>query len=71
MEKLKLGFIGLGQRGEGWVVHHFPNRDDIEVVAMCDIDPKKIEKVENHTRCYMPTRLPEQLFYYRLLTLAM
>ena len=46
MEKLKLGFIGLGQRGEGWVVHHFPNRDDIEVVAMCDIDPKKIEKVE-------------------------
>ena len=36
MAKLKLGFIGLGLRGEGWVGHNLPGRDDVEVVAMCD-----------------------------------
>jgi len=41
-EKLKLGFIGLGLRGE----NHLENalqRTDIEIVAICDTDPERIK----------------------------
>lgn len=40
--KLRLGFIGLGLRGE---IHlrNAMNRNDIEVTAICDIDPERIQ----------------------------
>ncbi|UBM58385.1 Gfo/Idh/MocA family oxidoreductase [Marinilongibacter aquaticus] len=41
-EKVKLAFIGVGLRG----TNHLRNallRDDVEVVAICDLDPKRIE----------------------------
>ncbi|EIJ39593.1 putative dehydrogenase [Galbibacter orientalis DSM 19592] len=41
-EKLKLAFIGVGLRG----TNHLNNallRDDVEVVAICDVDPNRID----------------------------
>ncbi len=41
-KKLKMGFIGVGLRG----ATHLRNalkRDDVEVVAICDVDPKRLE----------------------------
>ena len=41
-DKLKLAFIGVGGRG----MSHLNNalkRDDIEITAVCDIDPKAVE----------------------------
>ncbi len=40
-DKLRMGFIGVGLRG----TNHLNNalrRDDVEVVAICDIDPRRI-----------------------------
>ena len=42
-QKLKIAFIGIGQRG----IMHLSNvlhRKDIEVVAICDVDSKRIEQ---------------------------
>ena len=44
MEKINIGFIGLGQRGNGWlgaVLNNFA--DDIKVVAVCDVYPDRVE----------------------------
>lgn len=41
IEKLKLGFIGVGLRG----TNHLNNalhRDDVEIAAICDLDPNRI-----------------------------
>ena len=40
--KVRLGFIGLGLRGE-WHLANSLNRNDVEVIAICDIDPKRIK----------------------------
>ena len=43
MDNLKLGFLGLGQRGNGLlgnILHNFP---DIDVVAVCDSYPDRTE----------------------------
>ena len=45
IEKIKLGFIGLGQRGHGLlytVLNGFP---DVEVVAACDTYADRAEDV--------------------------
>ncbi len=42
-EKAKIGFIGVGGRGR----NHLNNilmRDDVEVPAICDIDPEAVQK---------------------------
>jgi predicted dehydrogenase len=41
-EKLRLGFIGVGLRGT-WHLQNALLREDIEVVALCDIDPARLE----------------------------
>ena len=41
-EKLNIGLIGVGLRGTAHL-KNLLNRDDIKVVAICDIDPKRIE----------------------------
>ncbi|WP_291868924.1 Gfo/Idh/MocA family oxidoreductase [Maribacter sp.] len=40
-KKLKLAFIGIGQRG---IMHlnNAINREDVEVTAICDVDPERI-----------------------------
>jgi hypothetical protein len=40
--KLRIGLIGLGLRGE-WHLANSLNRNDVEVTAICDIDPMRLE----------------------------
>lgn len=44
--KVRLGFIGLGLRGE-WHLANALNRNDIEVTAICDIDPERIRMAQD------------------------
>ena len=40
--KVRLGFIGLGLRGDTHLANAL-RRNDVEVIAICDIDPKRIK----------------------------
>lgn len=70
MSKLKLGFIGVGLRGRSWIRDCILLRDDIEVVAICDNDPLKIQMIE---KVYKDKNLPLPKFfldYHELLDLS-
>lgn len=41
-KKVRIGFIGVGYRGANHL-NNLLNRKDVEVPAICDIDPKRIE----------------------------
>src|SRR5690606_8938908 len=41
-DKLRLGFIGVGLRG-GSHLHNILQRTDVDVTAICDIDPRRID----------------------------
>ncbi len=41
--KVRMAFVGLGGRGRGHMMRCM-QRDDVEVIAICDIDPVAIEK---------------------------
>ena len=43
LDKVKIGFIGLGNRGPG-AVKRMSQIADVEIVALCDKDPLRIEK---------------------------
>ena len=43
MEKIKLGFLGLGQRGNGLLTNVLNNFPEVEVVALCDEYPDRVE----------------------------
>lgn len=43
---IRMGFIGTGLRGQGHVGLAL-NRSDVEVVAICDINPRMIERTQN------------------------
>ena len=45
-DKVKLGFIGVGLRGEGHLALAL-KRNDVEVVAICDIDNGMLERSKN------------------------
>lgn len=45
--KLRLGFIGVGLRGT-WHLENSLKRDDVEVVAICDINPTRLEICKEH-----------------------
>ena len=47
MEKLKIGFIGLGQRGSNLLWNVLINFKDVEVVAVCDTYQDRVEKAIN------------------------
>lgn len=44
MEKLKIGFIGLGQRGTNLLYNVLDNFKDVEVVAVCDTYEDRVEQ---------------------------
>lgn len=46
LEKVRVGFIGLGMRGPG-AVERFTHIDGIQVMALCDLLPKNVEKCQN------------------------
>ena len=43
MNKIKLGIIGLGQRGDG-LLNEILQMDDVEVCALCDLYDDRIQK---------------------------
>ncbi len=43
-EKIKLGYIGLGRRGTGMLISCFAPMPDVDIVAICDLKPEKMEK---------------------------
>ena len=50
MQKIRVGFIGMGLRGPGLLRTVLTNFPEIEVVAICDSYPDKIEKGQNIVR---------------------
>ena len=68
MEKIKVGFIGLGQRGEG-LLWTMLSCEEAEIVAVCDVYSKwkEMAKTKDTTlllanRINHPTREMHQLF---------
>ena len=49
MEKIKVGFIGLGQRGEG-LLWTMLSCEEAEIVAVCDVYEDRIEKAKKVMR---------------------
>ena len=45
MRKVRIGLIGLGARAETLSASFFALRDEVEVVAICDVNPARIEKL--------------------------
>ncbi len=45
--KLRLGFIGVGLRGT-WHLENSLKRNDVEVTAICDIDPNRLKICQKH-----------------------
>jgi len=45
--KLRLGFIGVGLRGT-WHLENALKRNDVEVVAICDTNPERLEICRKH-----------------------
>ena len=56
MEKIRLGIIGMGNMGSG----HFRNVQEgkcpsVEVTALCDINPEKLEKHKD-VKCFTSSK---------------
>ena len=43
VEKIRLGFIGVGSRGRSHI-SNILNRDDVIIPAICDVDPDAINR---------------------------
>ena len=46
MEKVRIGFVGLGQRGQG-MLDTFLAYSVVDVVAVCDVYEDRVEKASN------------------------
>lgn len=49
MERVRVGFVGLGMRGPG-AVERFTQIPGVEVVALCDYDPARAERCQEYLR---------------------
>ncbi|SFG38044.1 Gfo/Idh/MocA family protein [Pontibacter chinhatensis] len=45
LDKVRIGFVGLGMRGPG-AVYRMSNIEGVEIVALCDLIPERAEKVK-------------------------
>lgn len=45
MQKVRIGFVGVGAQGS-WHVQNFLKMDNVEIKAVCDIIPDKVEKIQ-------------------------
>src|SRR5210317_1567920 len=45
--KLRLGFIGVGLRGT-WHLENALKRNDVDVIAICDINPERLAICRQH-----------------------
>ncbi len=48
-KKVRLGFIGVGDRGT-WLLRLALERDDCEVKAVCDVKPERVERARDMVR---------------------
>jgi predicted dehydrogenase len=46
MEKVRIGFVGVGGRGTG-LLHDFMRCEGVEIKAVCDIRPERAERAQN------------------------
>ena len=46
IEHVRVGLIGLGDRGTG-VLYRFPFIEDATIVALCDLFPERVERAQN------------------------
>lgn len=49
MDRVRVGFVGLGMRGPG-AVERFTQIPGVEIVALCDFDPARAEKCQKYLR---------------------
>lgn len=59
IDTVRVGFIGLGMRGPG-AVERFTKIPGVKIVALCDIEPERVEKTQNILR---NAGLPEAAAY--------
>ncbi len=45
LEKVRIGFVGVGSQGS-WHVKNFLKMDKVEIKAVCDIIPGKVERIQ-------------------------
>lgn len=45
IDKVRIGFVGVGSQGS-WHVQNFLKMDNVEIKAVCDIIPEKVEKIQ-------------------------
>ncbi|MBL7736375.1 MAG: Gfo/Idh/MocA family oxidoreductase [Chitinophagaceae bacterium] len=71
-EKVRLGFIGVGLRGQSHLTMAL-NRNDVEVVSVCDIDPRMLQmarEVVQKSGKKMPAVFTGDNYAYRKLLAA-
>src|SRR5680860_1255616 len=51
LDKVRIGFIGIGSRGSG-VVQRYAQVEGVEIKALCDLIPERIDKVINIIKKY-------------------
>ncbi len=51
LNKVRIGFIGIGSRGTG-VVNRFARVEGVEIKALCDVVPERVEKAINNVKQY-------------------
>lgn len=62
MSKIKLGIVGLGNMGSGHFYNVFEGKcPSVEVTAVCDINPEKLEKAKEHPEVAVYTDYIEML----------
>ncbi len=47
MDKLKIGIIGMGRRGDVMIKDCYALREDLDIAWICDTDKEKLEKIES------------------------
>lgn len=64
MDKIKVGFIGLGKRGVYQLTKVIGNMEDVQVSAVCDASAERLEKGMRHLR-ELPGSAPRACTDYR------
>ena len=62
MNKIRLGIVGLGNMGSGHFYNVFGGKcPSVEISAVCDINPEKMEKAKEHPEVACFTDYKEML----------
>ena len=62
MNKIKLGIVGIGNMGSGHLANVLGGKcPSVQVTAVCDINPEKLEKAKSHPEIHLFTDANEML----------